>query len=100
MADLSFKVCPVGADAAGTARPSLVVWVGGDETIADESEQLAAIGAPGLSIGTCVDGPADWSYLEPDELDDRDRFTRQFVSIVGALLGAPGRPDHLGRELI
>ena len=43
LADLGFQVCPIGADAR-PKRPSLVVWVCGDETQADEYTQLAAMG--------------------------------------------------------
>ena len=91
LADLGFQVCPVGADATRTAPPSLMVWVCGDETQADEYEQLKEIGAPGLSIGSCVDGLDDWDYIETEVVDRGDELTRRFVDALDAmgLLGAP-----------
>lgn len=54
LADLGYQVCPIGA-AGRQERPSLVIWVCGDETRADEYEQLSDMGVPGLSIGSCVE---------------------------------------------
>lgn len=87
LADLGFQVCPIGADAR-PQRPSIVVWVCGDETRADEYEQLAALGVPGLSIGSCVEGLEDWSFVTTEDLDDRKEFIRLFVDEVEALVGA------------
>ncbi len=86
LADLGFQVCPIGADANPTLRPSVVVWVCGDETQSDELEQLAAIGSLGLSIGSCVEGLDGWSFLESDQLEDREEFMRQFVDEIAVVL--------------
>jgi hypothetical protein len=97
LADLGFQVCPIGADSR-PQRPSVVVWICGDETESDEYRQLAAIGVPGLSIGSCVDGLDDWSFITTEELEDRNEFIRFFVAEVEALLeaaivsNAPRRP--------
>ncbi len=110
LADLGFQVCPVGADAR-PQRPSIVVWVCGDETEADEYEQLAAMGVPGLSIGSCVEGLDEWSFITTVELEDRKAFIRLFVAEVGALVGAnvsnnlsnePRRmgPNDAGRAIV
>ena len=92
LADLGFRVCPIGAD-ADRPRPSLVVWVCGDETEADEYHQLAAIGVPGLSIGSCVEGLESWGFIESADVEDWDVFTRLFVANVAALTqeGAPNQ---------
>ena len=82
LADLGYLVCPIGADAA-RSDPSLVVWVCGDETRADEYEQLAAVGAPGISIGSCVSGLEHWRNVEADQLVDRDRFAGLIAEAVG-----------------
>ncbi len=84
LADLGYQVCPVGAD-ADRAQPTLVLWVCGDETEADEYEQLAAIGVAGLSIGSCVYGLDGWSYIDAAELEDRATFIRRVVTEVGFL---------------
>src|SRR4051794_25157644 len=68
LADLGFQVCPIGADDAMTARPSIVVWVCGNRTREDEYEQLEAMSVPGISLGSCVEGLDEWSYLEDDEI--------------------------------
>lgn len=95
LADLGFHVCPIGADANRRLRPSIVVWVCGDETEAeaeaDEYRQLAAIGAPGLSIGSCVDGLDGWGFLEFEQLQEHDDFLRLVVDQVAALLGEDPR---------
>ena len=54
-------------------------------TEADEYTQLAAIGVPGVSIGSCVYGLDGWSYIEAAELEDRAAFIRRFVSEIGLL---------------
>lgn len=87
LADLGFRVCPIGADAR-RQRPSIVVWVCGDETQADEYEQLAALGVLGLSIGSCVEGLDDWSFVTTEELEDRKEFVRLFAAEVEALASA------------
>lgn len=110
LADLGFQVCPIGADAR-RQRPSIVVWVCGNETQTDEYEQLAALGVPGLSIGSCVEGLDDWSFVTTDELEDRKEFIRLFVAEVEALVGANvsnnlsneprrTRPDDAGRASV
>lgn len=86
LADAGFRVCPIGADRARESGPALVVWVCGDETEADEFDQLEAIGSPGLSIGSCVNGLDNWSYIETEELADRYDFIRLFVDEVAWLL--------------
>ena len=97
LADLGFQVCPIGADAR-PQRPSLVVWVCGDETESDEYRQLAAMGVPGLSIGSCVEGLEEWSFITTDELEDRNEFIHFFVTEVEALLGAANVSNNLSNE--
>jgi len=97
LADLGFQVCPIGADAR-PQRPSLVVWVCGDETESDEYRQLAAMGVPGLSIGSCVEGLDAWSFITTDEVEDRNEFIRFFVDEVEALLSAPNVSNNLSNE--
>lgn len=88
LADLCFQVCPIGVVARAQRRPSIAVWVRGDETQADEYEQLAALGVPGLAIGSCVEGLEDWSFITTEELEDRKEFIRLFAAEVEALVGA------------
>jgi hypothetical protein len=87
LADLGFHVCPIGADGR-PERPSLVVWVCGDETRADEYELLAAMGIPGLSIGSCVEDLEDWSFITTEEAQDRREFIRMFADEVEFLVGS------------
>jgi hypothetical protein len=67
-------------------HPNLVVWVCGDDTESDEFDQLAAIGAPGISIGSCVEGLEDWSFIESDVADDDLTFIRVFVDEVAMVV--------------
>jgi hypothetical protein len=85
LVDMGFQVCPIGADEKGPL-PSLIVWVCGNETQADEYEQLAVIGVPGLSIGSCVEGLEAWGQIPMSELQDPDAFVRQFADEVSRLL--------------
>lgn len=93
LADLGLTVCPVGADGARSARPALVVWVCGDETRADEYDQLEAIGSPGVSIGACVDRLDDWDAIELAAVRDPHQFVHEFVDTVNRRLGTRGDVD-------
>lgn len=97
LADLGFQVCPIGADAR-PQRPSIVVWICGDETESDDYRQLAAMGVPGLSIGSCVEGLEEWSFITTDEIEDRNEFVRFFVAEVEALLDAENSSNNLSNE--
>ncbi len=97
LADLGFQVCPISADAR-PQRPSLVVWVCGDETESDEYRQLAAMGVPGLSIGSCVEGLEEWSFITTDELEDRNEFIRFFLDEVAALVDSANVSNNLSNE--
>ena len=95
LADLGFVSCPIGADT--TAEPPVfVVWVCGDETESDEFIELQAIGAPGLSLGSCVDGMEGWGFLDSDEFDDRRWFTQRFVDEVVLLVDSLPDPRLVG----
>lgn len=96
LADLGFQVCPIGADVR-PQRPTVVVWVCGDETQADEYEQLAAMGVPGLSVGSCVEGLVDWLFITTEELSDRREFIRLVAAEVGSLV-APNLSNDLSNE--
>lgn len=87
LADSGVRSYPIGAPTDGAERPSLVVWVSADETRADEYERLAAIGAPGLSIGSRVDGLDGWHNVEGEQLTDRHLFTRHVAASIAAVLG-------------
>lgn len=86
LTDLGFQVCPIGALSDHTGAPSLVAWVCGDETEADEYEQLADIDAPGLSIGSCVDGLDDWGYVQPDDHPRDLEFIDALVAEIHAVI--------------
>ncbi len=56
----------------------ILVWICGEETESDEYRQLAGMGVPGLSLGSCVEGLGEWSFITTDELKDRAVFYRIF----------------------
>lgn len=87
MVDMGFRVCPIGADAARSVPPALVVWVCGDETLADEYEQLEKIGAPGISIGSCVDGLDAWDFIDSDLVEDPDQLDHELRPMIEGLVG-------------
>jgi len=92
LVDDGFGVCPIAANRRDQPRPSLVVWVCGDETQADEFEQLAEIGAPGISIGSCVYGLDEWAFLDSIEVRARNTFIRRFVEELRNILGETTSP--------
>lgn len=85
LCDIGLTVCPVGADVP-THRPDLIVWVCGDETRADEYEQLVRIGSRGIAIGSCVEGLDDWDAIELDVLHARTAFIDEFADAVASQL--------------
>jgi hypothetical protein len=95
LADLGYDVYAVSSLPELDARPAFVGWVGGGETAAERS-QLAALGAPGLSVGPQVDGVESWSRIEPQgqptsiefirtALDAIRRLTKDGATAVGGL---------------
>lgn len=89
LVDLGFQVCPIGAVARGLFRPSLLVWLAGENTPGEELVVLASFGAPGLWIGErrhAIDG---WAHVEPDVFEDRVRFVREFVAAVASVVDIP-----------
>lgn len=65
LADLGYDVYAVSSLPDLDARPAFVGWVGGEETTA-EHDQLVALDAPVLSIGSDLDGVETWSSIEPE----------------------------------
>lgn len=82
LTDWGLDVCPIGVDRSRLGSPAFVVWVCGDETQADEFEQLRRLGTAGVSIGSCVDDLTDWTFIEDvAPIGDR-RFERRLLSAV------------------
>lgn len=65
LADLGYDVYAVSSLPGLDTQPAFIGWVGGGET-PSEHEQLAAIDAPGLSIGPAPHGAQPWRSIEPE----------------------------------
>ena len=85
LTDWGLEVCPIGVDRMHSGSPAFVVWVCGDETQADEFDQLRRFGAAGVSIGSCVDDLVEWTFIEDvPPIGDAD-FERQLLSAVAEI---------------
>jgi hypothetical protein len=89
LADLGYDVYAVSALPGLDARPAFVGWVGGGETTS-EREQLAAIDAPGLSIGPALHGAHAWSNLEPEGQPTDIEFIRSALGEIRRLTEGDG----------
>jgi hypothetical protein len=89
LVDLGFQVCPVGAITSGMLSPSLLVWVAGENTTQQESEQLSSFNVPGVWIGSEAEAADGWACIEPRVFGDRAQFVRQFVAAVASLVEVP-----------
>ena len=85
LADLGYDVFAVSSLPSVDARASFVGWVGGEET-ADEQEQLAALDAPGLSVGAGVDSLGTWSSVEPEGPPSSIEFIRRALHEIRRLI--------------
>ena len=89
LVDLGFQVCPVGAITSGMLPASLLVWVAGETTTPQESEQLSSFNVPGVWIGSEAEAADGWSRVETGVFGDRAQFVRQFVAAVASLVEVP-----------
>lgn len=91
LADLGYDVYAVSSLPDLDARPAFVGWVGGEETAA-EHERLAALDAPGLSVGPRLDGVETWSSLEPEGQPTSIEFIRTALDEIRRLTEGDGAP--------
>lgn len=91
LADLGNDVYAVSSLPDLDARPAFVGWVGGEETAA-EHERLAALDAPGLSVGPRLDGVETWSSLEPEGQPTSIEFIRTALDEIRRLTEGDGAP--------
>jgi hypothetical protein len=92
LADLGYDVFAVSSIPGLDARPAIVGWVGGGETTS-ERERLAAIDAPGLSIGPATHGVQLWRSIEPEGPPTDIEFIRSTLHEIRRLTG-----DERSRE--
>jgi len=71
--------------------PTFIGWVGGEET-ADERDQLRALDAPGLAVGSRLDGFDAWSSVEPEDHRDSIEFVRSAFHEIRQLSGSKDEP--------
>ena len=81
LADLGFRISPISNL---RQRPSLVIWICGEETSADEHRQLRSMGVPVVAIDSHVEGLDDWTSITMEEAEDRHRFNELFPSFVNS----------------
>jgi len=84
LADLGYDVFAVSSLPGLDARPAFVGWVGGRETTS-EHEQLAAIDAPGLSIGPSPLEAQGWGSIEPEGPPTDIEFIRSTLDEIRRL---------------
>lgn len=89
LADLGFQVFPAKAMTGGDLWPSLLTWVGGSATAAEERDRLRVIGAPGVSVAPCPLGMPGWQHVDVREIGDWRSFATQFIAAVAALVEVP-----------
>lgn len=98
LADLGYDVYAVSSLPDLDARPAFVGWVGGEETAA-EHERLAALDAPGLSVGPRLDGVGPWSNVEPEGHPSSIEFIRSALHEIRRLTeGDATQVDDVGRD--
>ena len=87
LADFGYDVFAITSVPELDAVPSFVGWVGGEET-PGELAQLAAFGAPGLSLSP---GPAQvdtWTKIEPEGQPSSIEFIRTAYEEIRRLTGS------------
>ena len=97
LADLGYDVFAVSSLPGLDARPAFVGWVGGGETTT-EHEQLAAIDAPGLSIGAAPHGAQAWHSIEPEGQPTDIEFLRSALHKIRQLTDPDRRPEDAGER--
>jgi hypothetical protein len=89
LADLGFQVYAARAMTGGDLRPSLVIWVGGTATSADERTAISALDAPGVSVAACPVNLPGWRHIDAEEVGDWRTFAKRFVAEVAGLVDVP-----------
>lgn len=92
LADLGYDVFAVSSLPGLDARPAFVGWVGGRETTS-EHERLAAIDAPGLSIGPLPLEAQAWGSIEPEGPPTDIEFIRSTLDEIRRLTDGEQAPE-------
>lgn len=98
LADLGYDVYSVSSLPQLDAPPAFVGWVGGGETTT-EQEQLAAIDAPGLRVGSGRDDAERWGSIQPEGQPTDIEFIRTALNEIQRLASEDAaRSDESGND--